>query len=239
MCGSFAPGWPAILLCIRPRQWWHLAKRDQRILKPECGETQSLSSHESEEGVPQSQEPEYSRAEIRRPESKRMPARKVIRVEVLSQDRVKEWGLCSFSFLPPILHFTPTVPSSFLYGYSKLAPLLRSGSHPLCLTKHFLLTQSHSYSFFCWLMLLTICAAHSGLNLTGVFWHFWTCFSVFCFSKVDDELLEISTWSIVRAGILFSEVRLAHPRIEPWPWSLLDFPGRKGKHGQDCFCPRA
>lgn len=101
--------------------------------------------------------------EARRPESKYMPTRTVIGVEVLSQDMVKGWGLCSFSFLPPILHVPQIRPSFFFYGYSKPASLLRS--HPFHSTKHSLPSQSHSYPSFPWLTLFTICATHLGLNL--------------------------------------------------------------------------
>lgn len=51
---------------------------------------------------------------------------------------------------------------SLFYGYSKPAPLLRSGLHPLLF--HPFADLSHSYSFP-WLMLLTIYATHLGLNL--------------------------------------------------------------------------
>lgn len=123
----------------------------------------------------------------RRPESKYMPTRTAIGLEVLSQDMVKGWGLCSFFFLPPILYVPQICPLLFFYGYSKPASLLRSASHPFHSTKHPLPSQSHSYSSFLWLMLFTICATHLGLNLMVSFDIFRTVVSM-CLASPDQVI---------------------------------------------------
>lgn len=107
----FAQEWPVTL----PGHWWPLVKRDLRNLRQECMQTQGLGSNEPETGAPQSKDPRNIQElrEAKRPESKYMPTTRVITVEVLSQDTVKGWGLCSFSFLPPILYFPQMRPLLF------------------------------------------------------------------------------------------------------------------------------
>ena len=73
-----------------------------------------------------------------------------------------------------ILHFSAIACSLFFNAYSKLAPLLRSGLHPLCFTPCWL--QPRLYPSLWW----TIYATHLRLNLICLVGVFCFCF-VFSF----------------------------------------------------------